>query len=250
MTPLSSLLLLLPLATLALRREMTVEVAPQAEECFYTPVLEQGHLAVEYQVLNSRGGPGQFGDIDINFRCVAPMAPLPAASHGAVTGAAILLAEYRREEGSHEFRVDQLGDYKICFDNKYSYLNTKTIYFVINTDETEEGSWPGQLAVPDFQLFEEEEKLFDDSAEDIKDKLRAIMQGLATTQQLQSRMRATNSKDRSLAESNFERVNRWSLLFLCLILCSGLLQTVLVRNLFEEPSRLHPVWRRLAKIFQ
>jgi len=41
-----------------------------------------------------------------------------------------------------------------------------------------------------------------------------------------------------------------SLFYLVLILCSGLLQTLLVKNLFEEPSKQNPLWRKIASVLQ
>ena len=35
--------------------------------------------------------------------------------------------------------VQETGDYKICFDNKFSYLSSKTVYFeIFNINEDEE----------------------------------------------------------------------------------------------------------------
>ena len=37
------------------------------------------------------------------------------------------------------FSLQEIGDYKICFDNKFSYLSSKTVYFeIFNVNEDEE----------------------------------------------------------------------------------------------------------------
>ena len=37
------------------------------------------------------------------------------------------------------FFLQEIGDYKICFDNKFSYLSSKTVYFeIFNVNEDEE----------------------------------------------------------------------------------------------------------------
>ena len=37
------------------------------------------------------------------------------------------------------FFSQEIGDYKICFDNKFSYISSKTVYFeILNTNEEEE----------------------------------------------------------------------------------------------------------------
>jgi len=234
-----ALAMLLPLAA-ALRREMTVEVRPRTEECFYITLGEVGRLTVEYQVLDSEGATGLLGDLTINFRCVAPM----ERRGDGTQAAAVLLAEYSKEEGYHNFQARQAGDHKLCFDNQASFLHSKVVYFSIETDEVEEERVGG-----DHFYQELEEQRFLEDAEDIQASLRRITAGLRASLGLQSRIKATSTRDRGLAESNFERVNRMSLFYLVLILCSGLLQTVLVKNLFEDP-RKDTLWRRLAAALQ
>ena len=233
-------LLLLPLAS-ALRREMTVEVKPRTEECFYTTVAEVGGLTVEYQVLDSEGATGLLGDLTINFRAVAPMERRGDGSQAA----AVLLAEYGKEEGYHALQARQVGDHKLCFDNQASFLHSKVVYFSIENDEVEEEQVGGE------HFYQElEEQRFLEDAEDIQASLRRITQGLRASLGLQSRIKATSTRDRGLAESNYERVNSMSLFYLVLILCSGLLQTLLVKNLFEEPSKQNPLWRKIASVLQ
>ena len=53
---------------------------------------------------------------------------------------------------------------------------------------------------------------------------------------------------RSMAENSFERVNMTSVFYILLTLGAGLQQTILVRNLFKEPHKLHQVWRKAAQM--
>jgi hypothetical protein len=235
MTSTAALLLLVLPAASGLRTEFTVQVRPKAEECFFVPVAEPGRLVLEYQVLDSQGLQGQLADLTISTRVVAPMERLATGGRGAI----VLVAETEREAGLHSFDVTTAGDYKVCFNNKFSYMNTKIVYFFIETDE--DGA-VDELSVD----FEEEENQYLEDAEEIKIKLTKIKNDLMLTHNLQNRLKATNTKDRSLAEINYERVNMTSLFYILLILGAGFLQTVLVRNLFEEPHKLHPVWRKAA----
>ena len=228
------LLFFLPLVS-GSRREMTVEVAPKTEECFFTPITTLGPLTVEYMVMDSRGELGQYGELDINFRVTTP---LVKKERGSV--ATVLHSENKQGEGRHVFHPESMGDYKTCFDNKFSYLNTKTVYFSIETDEVEE-----QDVVKDFFL-EFEEQQYHEASEEIHQRLKRMSLELSTSLYLQNKIKATNTKDRSIAEANFARVNTTSFFYLFLILASGAFQTVVVKNLFEDPRRMHPMWRKFV----
>jgi hypothetical protein len=234
----ASLLLLASIlpAAIALRTEITVEVRPKSEECFFVPIADPGKLTLEYQVLDSQGLQGQLAEMSISTRVVAPMEKLATGGHGAP----ILVAETKREAGLHTFDISAAGDYKICFDNRFSYVNTKIVYIFIETDEDE------SVDLPPVD-FEVEEKYLED-AEEINEKLAKIKNDLMLTHNLQNKIKATNTKDRSMAENNFQRVNMTSVFYILLILGAGFLQTVLVKNLFEEPHKLHPVWRKAAQV--
>ena len=135
-----------------------------------------------------------------------------------------------------------MGDYKTCFDNKYSYLNTKTVYFSIETEEVEE-----EDVVKNF-FIEVEEQQYHEASEEIQQRLKRMSLELSNSLYLQNKIKATNTKDRSLAEANFSRVNTTSFFFLLLILASGAFQTSIVKNLFEDPKKMHPMWRKCVNV--
>ena len=228
------LLFFLPLVS-GSRREMTVEVGPKTEECFFTPITTLGPLVIEYMVMDSRGELGQYGELDINFRLTSP---LVKKERGSV--ATVLHSENKQGEGMHVFHPETVGDFKACFDNKFSYLNTKTVYFSIETDEVEE-----EDVVKDFFL-EFEEQQYHEASEEIHQRLKRMSMELSTTLYLQNKIKAMNTKDRMVAEANFARVNTTSFFFLFLILASGAFQTVVVKNLFEDPRKMHPMWRKFV----
>ena len=230
------LLVLLPLVS-GSTVWLTVEVAPKTEECFFTPITSLGPLVVEYMVMDSKGELGQYGELDINFRVTAP---LVKKEGGSV--ATVLHSENKQGEGRHVFHPETIGDYKTCFDNKFSYLNTKTVYFSIETEEVEE-----EDVVKNF-FIEVEEQQYHEASEEIQQRLKRMSLELSNSLYLQNKIKATNTKDRSLAEANFSRVNTTSFFFLLLILASGAFQTSIVKNLFEDPKKMHPMWRKCVNV--
>jgi protein ERP2 len=78
----------------------------------------------KFQVID--GGDGQLSEMDINFKLLSPR------GHPIV-------AEFRKSEGTHSHHGEELGDYKICFDNTFSYVSSKTVYFeILNENEDED----------------------------------------------------------------------------------------------------------------
>jgi len=228
MSVLLCLVILCPLA-LGLEREMTVHVEPGKEECFFESVPAQNSLTVEYQVID--GGSGQTAELDINFRIVNPK------GHP-------IFAEFKKPDGSHTYKSEELGDYKICFDNKFSYLSSKTVYFeIFNINEEEEYD---DLA----GIFDDEElpeEYYDVQVSDIESQLKKIKDDISKARHLQDQIRVTDLKDRSIMEHNFERVNFMSTFYLVVLIASGLFQVLLLRSLFDDKSKINPLWKKAFK---
>ena len=61
---------------------------------------------------------------------------------------------------------------------------------------------------------------------------------------LQDLIRMTDLKDRSIMEHNFERVNLMSIFYVVLMIAAGFGQVVLLRSLFDERSKINPLWKK------
>merc|ERR1719232_1007283 len=70
---------------------------------------------------------------------------------------------------------------------------------------------------------------------------------LAKTRHLQDQIRVTDLKDRSIAEHNFERVNFMSTVYVIILVISGLSQVALLRSLFDDKSKINPLWKKAFK---
>jgi len=215
---------------LAVEREVTVHVDAGKEECFFETVLKGNTLTVEYQVID--GGSTQMAELDINFRIINPRGQP-------------LIAEFKKSDGSHSQRVEELGDYKICFDNKFSYVSSKTVYFeLINENEDEEYD---DLA----GIFDDDEDVdseyYEVQVSDIEGKLKKIKEDIVKARHLQDLIRVTDLKDRSIMEHNFERVNWMSGFYVIILIAAGLCQVLLVRSLFDDKSKINPLWKKAFK---
>jgi len=214
---------------LCVEREMTVEVAAGKEECFFDTVQPGNTLNVEWQVVD--GGDGQMSELDLNFRVIHPRGhPLEAV--------------FKKSDGTFSQKMKDLGDYKICFDNTFSLLSSKTVYFeVINENEDEEYD---DLA----GIFDEdhtESEIYEMKVVDIEQSIAKIKKDIAKARHMQDMIRVTDMKDRTVMEHNFERVNFMSVVYILILVSSGLLQVMLLRSLFDEKSKIHGVWKKAFK---
>ena len=213
-----TLLLRLPFVLLNSQEpQYTIEVLPGTEQCFFETVLEEETISVEYEVLYTGG---QYAMLDINFRLVDP------------TGIPVV-AEFRKGEGSHsDNRME--GDYKICFDNKFSVSSSKVIFFEIIL-EREGDTDDDDLA----RVFRDGEQFgvkdeYEDNIKEIEDKVKKIKGYITKSAHLQTKIHLQLTKDKGVAENNIMQVDTLSLMLVGLMVVSSMVQVLVVKKLFNS----------------
>ena len=195
-------------------QQLTVEVGPGREECYYQ-FLDQGEtLTVDYQVLDTSG---EIANLDIDFNLSLP-------------GGEAVVVQYRREEGRHSFSGGnyKVGDYKICFNNKFSVLSSKLVLFEVTVDkeEEEEENKGEKTGLGEMREYQE-------SAEELDNILYTISKLVVAASGVQTKMLVLHGKDRMLADRKIKRVNNMSFVMVSLIIVGGLLQVFMIRRLFD-----------------
>ncbi|KAJ9579433.1 hypothetical protein L9F63_024457 [Diploptera punctata] len=209
----------------SLEKEMTVSIDPRREECFYENVKTGQVIDIEYQVID-----GGQGEIDISFHLAAP-------------SGRIVISETKKPENAHRIEATEDGDYRMCWDNTFSNFNSKTVFFeLIIESEDDEDRDPWDLDLENFDGFNPEE-LYDMKIQDIQDAVGRVRSHLAKVRHIQDTLRAFEARDRNIAESNFVRVNYWSIVQICVMLIVGLIQVIMLRSLFDDKSRVHRFWK-------
>ncbi|XP_066997273.1 transmembrane emp24 domain-containing protein 5 [Anabrus simplex] len=207
-------------------KEMTISIDPRRQECFYQNVQEGQVIDVEYQVIDSG-----HGELDINFHLSSPSGRTVAV-------------DFKKSENSHRIAATEDGDYKICWDNSFSHISSKTVFFeIIIESEDEEGeSWD-----IDFENYDSPspEELYDMKLQDIQDVITRVHGHLSKVRHLQDTLRAFEARDRNIAEGNFVRVNSWSIIQIVVMLVVGLIQVVMVRSLFDDTSRVQRFLKKM-----
>lgn len=163
-------------------------VEPGKIECLYQPITDPKHVALEldYQVTDG-------ADLDINFLVKNPRNVQIAY-------------DFKKREGSHRIDVSDpangFGDYAFCFDNSFSMQAKKHVFFEIFLLD-KDGNF-----LNNYESFKQQE-LFTSVVgfERITTKVKSNMNEV---EKLQTQLRALESRDRSIMEANFTRVNFWT----------------------------------------
>ena len=168
-------------------------------------------------------------------------------------------------------RVDPTedGDYRLCFDNSFSKLSEKMVFFevIINSQSSVGGD---QVEWVDIAITESmvEYKLEDIRVREGKTKsfyiccsydlppclsctvlhlpsvvlsqasLDFVHQHLERSRQVQTLLRASEARDRNLLEGNLWRGSFWSCLNLLVMLAVAAAQTYTLRRLFDNTKRM------------
>ncbi|KAM6038359.1 transmembrane emp24 domain-containing protein 1 [Chlamydotis macqueenii] len=196
--------------------EFTFVLPAGRRECFYQGAPGNASMEAEYQVI---GGAG----LDVDFSLESPSGRL-------------LVSERRRADGVHTVEPTEAGDYKLCFDNSFSAISEKLVFFELLFDsardeeeeeEEEEEEGNGAAAA-------EPGDALDVKIDDIKESIETMKIRLERSIQMQTLLRAFEARDRNLQESNLGRVNFWSAVNLGALLLVAFLQVVLLKSLFQD----------------
>ncbi|XP_062306625.1 transmembrane emp24 domain-containing protein 5 [Osmerus eperlanus] len=193
----------------SLDSDFTFTLPAGRRECFFQTMKKDASLEIEYQVLDGAG-------LDVDFQIFSP------SSH-------ILFSDYRKSDGVHTVETED-GDYMFCFDNSFSSVSEKIIFFELILDNMEN---EGEEA-DEWKEYVHGTDMLDMKLEDIMDTINSVKARLGKSLQIQTVLRAFEARDRNLQESNYNRVNMWSCTSLAVIVLVSGVQVYLLRSLFED----------------
>ncbi|XP_028300400.1 transmembrane emp24 domain-containing protein 5 [Gouania willdenowi] len=198
--------------TQSLDSDFTFTLPAGRKECFYQTMKKDASLEIEYQVLDGAG-------LDVDFFISSPSGHL-------------LFSDHRKSDGVHTVETEE-GDYMFCFDNSFSTVSDKLIFFELILDNMDTDEDPD-----DWKEYAHGTDFLDMKLEDIMDTINNVKARLMKSVQIQTVLRAFEARDRNLQESNYDRVNFWSVVNLTVMMVVSALQVYLVRSLFEDKRRL------------
>ncbi|XP_048457862.1 transmembrane emp24 domain-containing protein 5 isoform X2 [Rhincodon typus] len=167
--------------------DFTFTLPAGRKECFYQTMKKDATLEIEYQVIDGAG-------LDVDFYIASP-------------NGNILYFDQRKSDGVHSIETEN-GDYMFCFDNSFSSISEKIVFFELILDNMEpEGdpnSWKDLL---------QGGELLDMKLEDILESINSVKGRLSKSNQIQGLLRAFEARDRNLQEGNYDRpqvIPEWS----------------------------------------
>ncbi|CAJ0920187.1 unnamed protein product [Ranitomeya imitator] len=199
----------------AVDNDFTFTLPAGRRECFYQTMRKEGTLEIEYQVLDG-------ASLDIDFYLYSP------------SGVQIL-SEERQSDGVHTLETID-GDYQFCFDNTFSRMSEKVIFFELILDHMgEEGE-----EQEDWKNYVIGSDLLDMKLEDILETINSVKARLGKSLQIQTLLKAFEARDRNIQESNYDRVNFWSMVNLVVMVVVCVSQVYMLRSLFEDKRKSRP----------
>jgi len=224
-------------------RQMTIQVGAMKEDCFFIPNVKSGdHIEGEWQVTDTSGSTT--GNLDIEVRVISPN-PAAVAMYDSTEKA------YERDDISFDqFELeisddDEHGDYKMCFNNYMSTWSEKTVWFEINYKENtqyEDYDYDEDEYIDEEDMKSMKERntedatLFEMTVEEIRTAVHRVRINVGKLRHFQLMFGASMNSDGHQAMNNLEKINKWSLVHLSLILVVGLIQVFMIRQLFEDKS--------------
>uniref|UniRef100_A0AC11B336 Transmembrane p24 trafficking protein 1 n=1 Tax=Ovis aries TaxID=9940 RepID=A0AC11B336_SHEEP len=145
--------------------EFTFLLPAGRKQCFYQSAPANASLETEYQVI---GGAG----LDVDFSLESPQGVL-------------LVSESRKADGVHTVEPTEAGDYKLCFDNSFSTISEKLVFFELIFDSLQD-----EEEVEGWAEAVEPEEILDVKMEDIKESIETMRTRLERSIQVLTLLRA------------------------------------------------------------
>ncbi|CAN9505615.1 unnamed protein product [Ophioblennius macclurei] len=167
-------------------------------------------MEVEYQVIAGSG-------LDVGFTLISP------SGHP-------LVSDFRKSDGIHMVDPAEDGDYRLCFDNSFSKLSEKMVFFevIINSQS-------GSDAAPDeWADIAATESVAEYRLQDLRTKMDSVYRQLEKSRQILATLRALEARDRYLLEDNLWRVSFWSCMNFFVMLTVAVTQVYSLRCLFDD----------------
>ncbi|KAM6128691.1 LOW QUALITY PROTEIN: transmembrane emp24 domain-containing protein 5 [Phoenicopterus ruber ruber] len=192
----------------SLDSDFTFTLPAGRKECFYQPMRKEASLELEYQVLDGAG-------LDVDFHLLSPKGETLRFD----------------EENQMEFIRVETEDGDFCFDNTFSTISEKVIFFELILDNMGEDGDDQE----DWKKYVTGTDLLDMKLEDILESINSVKNRLSKSQ-IQTLLRAFEARDRNI-QGNFDRVNFWSMVNLGVMVVVSAVQVYMLKSLFEDKRK-------------
>ncbi|XP_019718233.1 transmembrane emp24 domain-containing protein 1-like [Hippocampus comes] len=185
--------------------EFTYLLPAGSRECFFQSVEKDSRLEFEYQVI---GQP----NLDVGFVMISPSGDRE-------------IDDKRKSHAIHKLERTHQGDYQMCFDNTFSKVKAKTLFFTLLISSANGTAGDERKASNDTL----EVKL-----QDFKSRLDALHMLIQRGRVIQLMLRTFDTRDQQRQDNNLWRVSFWSFFSMVLVLVVAVSQVRVLESLFPE----------------
>jgi protein ERP2 len=205
--------------------EISFLIESVKRECFHQFFLNDLIIEIDYQVLSG-------GDLDVSFWISSP-------------SNRIIFTELKKQASQTKFKAEEKGEYRFCFDNSFARFQTKNVFFYISTDKEFEDPFISYSNEQYIKTIKDQLGIeFEGKIGIIQNQFNQVSSNLEKAKRFQHLFKGFELVDRNLMEDSFEKVNFWSLVNICVMICVGIIQVFTLKSLFETDSRFGKILRR------
>ncbi|XP_059088361.1 transmembrane emp24 domain-containing protein B-like isoform X1 [Tigriopus californicus] len=204
------------------QRRYIIEVLSKKEECFFIENVQENQIFNFHFMVTNTDSSGNPLDISTKIR---------AGPKGKVVN-----FQSRRNEGKligHP--IVESGDYEICFNNRFSMMESKRIFWQFEVEGQVDELKELHKAV-DESLTE-----YQESAKMTKRKISLVRGKVSRIRHSQWRHESLMKKDMNRAEAMALMIGRWSIAQAIVVVFIGLGQVYFLRRLFNTKASPHRI---------
>ncbi|XP_061703098.1 transmembrane emp24 domain-containing protein 1-like [Syngnathoides biaculeatus] len=194
--------------------EFTFLLPAGSKDCFYQTVDKENSLEFEYQVIGE-------SNLDVNFVMFSP-------------GGRRDFDDHRRPHGIHKVERTERGDYQMCFDNTFSKMKEKLLFFTLiisnpNSTAQDGRSVDAAAAAANSTAVG---KTLELRLADFRARLVAMNSQIQRSRVIQLMLRTFDKRDQRLQDNNLWRVSFWSGVSVVVILGVAAAQVRMLESFF------------------
>jgi len=208
----------------SIQRQYVINVANKAEDCYFIPDVKINHVLNFHFVVVSAGRSGQ--QLDISTKIRAP------------SGKLVVYSNRKVEDQLLGYQVSEQGDYEICFNNRYSMIEHKRIFWQFEI----EGVF--DVAKAEAKMLNATMEFYNEAADQVQKVVRKVRSSIARARHQQWWLSTMGQKHQARLEAVQAMIDRWSLGHLFLLVAVGVVQLVVLRRLFESKPTSHKLSAR------
>jgi len=198
----------------SIQRQYVINVANKAEDCYFIPDVKINHVLNFHFVVTSAGRSGQ--QLDISTKIRAP------------SGKLVVYSNRKVEDQLLGYEIQEQGDYEICFNNRYSMLEHKRIFWQFEI----EGAF--DVAKAEEKLLNATMEFYNEASNQVQKVVRKVRSSIARARHQQWWLSTMGQKHQARLEAVQGMIDRWSLGHIFLLVAVGVVQLVVLRRLFES----------------